>query len=138
MPGACWGTRFFRIRGTHPCRITCSSINPLEHVLAQAALANYHRQGDLYTRHLFLTVRVAESPRSEPAWLGSGECPLPGLLCPHMADRRGLGVSPSSSEDTSPIMGTPTFHDLIKPTCLPEVIQHVNHIQTYELAGGRG
>lgn len=34
-------------------------------------------------------------------------------------------MSPSSSEDTSPI----------KPTCLPEVIQHVNHIQTYELAG---
>lgn len=76
-----------------------------------------------------------------PAWAGSGEGPLAGLLCPPTAER-SCGVSLSSSKGTNPIIGAHP-HDLIKPSNLPEapppdIITSVTTTSTYKLAGGGG
>ena len=63
-------------------------------VLAQAAIAKYHRLGDLNNRHLFLTVLEAGSPRSKGKLIRfSSEGLLPGFqpagfwLHPHSEQR---------------------------------------------------
>ena len=64
-------------------------------VLAQAAITEYHTQGDLKNKHLFLTVLEAQKSKIKmPSDPPSGEELFSGLqmvvfsLYPHMADSR--------------------------------------------------